>query len=150
MINISTLVSTMFGLGNFTKFPGTLCSFIVLFPIYIVYHFLGKNFIYLFYIISLPIAFYSVEISLKKLKKKDPKEIVVDEYIGQYTAILFCTSELFQFLVAFILFRFFDILKPFPINFFDKINNSFGIIFDDIVAGIISGLIILLIFNFSL
>ena len=149
MINISILVSTMFGLGKFTKFPGTLCSFIVLFPIYIIYYFLGKNFLYIFYIICLPIAFYSVEISLKKLKKKDPKEIVVDEYIGQYTTILFCKPELSSFLIAFILFRFFDILKPFLINFFDKINNSFGVIIDDIVAGVISGLIILIIFKFA-
>ena len=60
--------------------------------------------------------------------------------------MIFCNEVLFEYVIAFILFRFFDILKPFPINYFDKLKNPFGVIGDDILAGLISGLIIFLIF----
>ena len=76
----------------------------------------------------------------KKGKKKDPSYIVIDEHIGQAVALLFCNETILNYLLAFILFRFFDILKPFPINYFDRIDNSFGIIADDIAAGLISGI----------
>ena len=58
---------------------------------------------------------------------------------------MFCNESLIEYLFAFLLFRFFDILKPFPINYFDKIKNPIGVIGDDILAGFLSGLIILLI-----
>ena len=47
-----------------------------------------------------------------------------------------------SFIAAFVIFRIFDILKPFPISFFDKLNNSFGVLMDDIIAGLISGIIV--------
>ena len=76
----------------------------------------------------------------------DPKEVVIDEFIGQSIPIYLYeishgTSKESQdvilfYLYIFILFRFFDIKKPFPINFFDKkFKNSFGVIFDDVIAG---------------
>ena len=80
-------------------------------------------------------------------ENKDPKEVVVDEFIGQSIPIYLYeishgsakdTNEAVLFyLYIFILFRFFDIKKPFPINFLDKkFKNSFGVIIDDVAAGL--------------
>ena len=91
---------------------------------------------------------YSIDIFEKSFSKKDAKEIVVDEFIGQSIPVLTIYSflenasiEVFILytFVAFVLFRFFDIYKPFPINKIDQnIKNGFGVILDDIVAGIYS------------
>lgn len=69
------------------------------------------------------------------MENKDPKFIVLDEYIGQAVALIFCRQDILDYLIAFIGFRFLDILKPFPINYVDKIKNAYGVIFDDLLAG---------------
>ena len=116
---------TSFGLGYVSKFPGTLASFIILIPLW----FLIEKF-YLFIVILT--IFFSIltylilKKVLIKLKNKDPSYIIIDEYIGQTVAILFCNQNIFEFLLAFILFRIFDIFKPFPINYFDKKKMLMG------------------------
>ena len=83
---------------------------------------------------------------IKYKENKDPKEVVVDEFIGQSIPIYLyeishgaskgLEEAVLFYLYIFVLFRFFDIKKPFPINFFDKkLKNSFGVIFDDVIAG---------------
>ena len=92
-------------------------------------------------------SFYAVSEYIKYNENKDPKEVVVDEFIGQSIPIYLyeishgvskdATEAVLFYLYIFILFRFFDIKKPFPINFFDKkFKNSFGVIIDDVVAGL--------------
>ena len=82
-------------------------------------------------------------------KEKDPKEIVIDEFFGQsiplvlMSGYIISSGEVYPFFLAFILFRFFDIYKPFPINVVDKkMKNGLGVVLDDIVAGIYSTLLI--------
>ena len=83
----------------------------------------------------------------KNSKNKDPGEIVIDEFLGQSIPIYLyeishgTTKEsdeaIIYYLLFFFLFRYFDIAKPFPVNFFDKnFKNSFGVIMDDICAGL--------------
>ena len=92
-------------------------------------------------------SLYAISDYTKKQEDKDPKEIVIDEFIGQSIPIylyeishgtLKNTQEALLFYIyIFILFRFFDIKKPFPINILDKkLKNSLGVILDDIVAGV--------------
>ena len=87
---------------------------------------------------------------------KDPRQIVIDEVLGQampLILIVYLSSENLinipveiYYLLSFILFRFFDIVKPFPVSYFDKQHkNFFGIIMDDIMAGLYTMLIIYLI-----
>ena len=87
---------------------------------------------------------------------KDPRQIVIDEVLGQAMPLIFIvylsSKNLINFpveiyyLLSFILFRFFDIVKPFPVSYFDKQHkNFFGIIMDDIMAGLYTMLIIYLI-----
>ena len=92
-------------------------------------------------------SFFAISIHIKNEKNKDPKEIVIDEFVGQSIPIYLyeishgtvkSSDEAIIFYgVSFILFRYFDIAKPFPVSFFDKnFKNSFGVIMDDICAGI--------------
>ena len=92
-------------------------------------------------------SFYAVNEYIKNNKNKDPKEVVIDEFIGQSIPIYLyeiahgtmksSQEAILFYLYIFILFRYFDIKKPFPVSYIDKkFKNSFGVIFDDIVAGL--------------
>ena len=108
---------------------------------------LSPNFILLGLIIIFIYSFYAVSSYIKNNENKDPREIVIDELIGQAIPIFVYeishgtekSSEeaLIFYCICFVLFRFFDIVKPFPVSFFDKnFKNSFGVIMDDICAGL--------------
>ena len=76
----------------------------------------------------------------------DDKSIVIDEIFGYLVFMIFFENTIFNIIIGFILFRFFDIFKPFPIYLIDKrIKNSFGVMLDDIVAGLFAGIMLLLI-----
>ena len=107
---------------------------------------LSSNIIVIILLIVFVYSFYAVSEYIKYNENKDPKEVVIDEFIGQSIPIYLyeishSTSKESQdailfYLYIFVLFRFFDIKKPFPINIFDKkFKNSFGVIFDDVIAG---------------
>ena len=87
------------------------------------------------YIIILLFSLVVVSISLRKIKKKDPKEIVIDEFMGQFTTLLFLPNDIKFYVLGFLLFRFFDIIKPYPISYLDKKDDAIGVVFDDILAG---------------
>ena len=151
---IGLAIITLFGIGNIKYAPGTVASFVtclIYLPVYIY----KPNFIIIIVIFFI-VSIYSI-ILIDKLsnhfRKKDPEEIVIDEFIGQSIPIIIIYSifrinevmfeEFFtnfiplSFLILFVLFRFFDILKPFPINLVDKkMKNGFGIVLDDVIAGI--------------
>ena len=98
------------------------------------------------------IAFVTVHIYTTDLLEKDRSEIVIDEVIGQSISLLpllafekYALPEPFLYLISLLFFRFFDIVKPYPINKFDKMNSPFGIIFDDILAGFFSAILLILI-----
>ena len=88
-----------------------------------------------------------MNIFIKDLDNKDPKEVVIDEFIGQSIPICLYeiaheapkeTSQVLTFyFIMFILFRIFDIVKPYPVSYYDKnFKNSFGVIMDDVCAGL--------------
>ena len=144
----NTLFVTMFGLGKVSKIPGTLGSLATIILLYIFFHIfnLPSNFILIGLIIIFIFSFFAVAIHIKDSENKDPKEVIIDEFIGQSIPIyLYEISHgteksndeaLIFYSVCFILFRFFDIAKPFPVSFFDKnFKNSFGVIMDDVCAG---------------
>ena len=143
------LFVTCFGIGSFRFAPGTITSFITTIFLYSLFHIikLSNNVILIALVLIFIYSFYAVSEYIKENENKDPKEIVVDEFIGQSIPIYLYEmahgtmknpqeSVLF-YLYIFILFRYFDIKKPFPINYFDKkYKNSLGVILDDIIAGL--------------
>lgn len=136
---------TLFGIGKLPA-SGTFGSFFTL----LIYFILQKYFNNLTIIILLIfVTLYSLIFlnkTIKNFKQKDPKEIVIDEYIGQMIPLIACGNNIYLILVAFISFRFFDITKIYPANIFDKkIEGPLGIIGDDIIAGIYSLMIIFII-----
>ena len=126
-------------------FPGSLASLSILPIIWVIKKNQSTEFFLIVIAIYLIISYFLIKVCISNQSNKDPSYIVVDEHLGQAVTLLFCDDVFIEYLFAFLLFRFFDILKPFPINYFDNIKNPFGVIGDDILAGIISGLIILLV-----
>ena len=159
MKKINVLISTFFGNGYISKIPGTFTSFSTLIILYILFEvlqFKNLNYILILYSITFFYSFYAVMDSATEFENTDPRQIVIDEVLGQampLILIVYLSSkiqinipvEIYYFL-SFILFRFFDIVKPFPVSYFDKQHkNFFGIIMDDIMAGLYTMIIIYLI-----
>ena len=135
----------MFGIG-FLPIPGTIGS---LFTIVIYYLFNNYLNIIFFIVFIIFVVFYSLFFLNKTLNKSfvssDPKEIVIDEFIGQSIPLLICGNNFFLIILSFLLFRLFDITKPWPASYFDlKIKNATGVIMDDIIAGLYTFFIIYL------
>ena len=146
---LNYLFVTCFGIGSFRYAPGTIASLITAVFLFSLFHIinLSSNIILFILLIVFIYSFYAVSNYIKDSDNKDPKEVVVDEFIGQSIPIyLYEVSHgtikdsqeaVLFYLYIFILFRYFDIKKPFPVNFIDrKFKNSFGVIFDDVVAGL--------------
>ena len=150
MINkINFLFVTLFGIGKIKKIPGSIASLVTTLFLFFVLHILNisANIILISVIVIFFISLYAVNIFIKDLENKDPKEVVIDEFIGQ--SIPICLYEiahegtketnqvLTYYFVIFILFRIFDITKPFPVNYYEKnFKNSIGVIMDDVCAGL--------------
>ena len=138
----------MFGLGKIPKIPGTFGSLATVIILYLFFHIfsISSNIILISLIIIFIFSFSAVSSHIKDNENKDPKEVIIDEFIGQSIPIyLYEISHgtekspdeaIIFYSVCFVLFRFFDIAKPFPVSFFDKnFKNSFGVIMDDVCAG---------------
>ena len=143
------LFVTCFGIGSFRYAPGTITSLITTVFLFSLFHIinLSSNIILITLSLIFIFSFYAVSNYIKDNDNKDPKEVVIDEFIGQSIPIYLyeishgtikdSQEAVLFYLYIFILFRYFDIKKPFPVNFFDKkFKNSFGVIFDDVVAGL--------------
>ena len=150
MLNkINFLFVSLFGIGKIKKIPGSFASLATTLFLFFLFHILNvsPNIVLFLIIIIFFISFYAVNIFIKDLTNKDPKEVVVDEFIGQSIPICLYevahnipkeTDQVLKFyFIMFILFRFFDITKPYPANYCDKnFKNSFGVIMDDVCAGL--------------
>ena len=77
-------------------------------------------------------------------QKKDDQRIVIDEIIGFQITMLPLAINVLHLCVGFVLFRVFDILKPFPINNLQKLSGGWGVVIDDVAAGIYAGAVMLL------
>ena len=149
MNKIIFLFVTLFGIGKLKKIPGTYASLATTILLFFLFHKLNTsaNIVLICVIIIFFISLYAVNIFIKDLENKDPKEVVIDEFIGQSIPICLYeiahenTKETSQILIAyfimFILFRIFDIVKPYPVSYYDKnFKNSFGVVMDDVCAGL--------------
>ena len=149
MIKIfNSLFVTMLGLGKIKYLPGTIGSFVTIIILYYLFHIinLSPNIILFFLILIFIYSFYAVSSHIENNENKDPGEIIIDEFIGQSIPIYLYeishgtekteNEAIIFYGICFILFRYFDIMKPFPVSFFDKnFKNSFGVIMDDVCAG---------------
>ena len=147
--NFNYLFVTCFGIGSFRFAPGTIASLVTTVFLFSLFHIinLSNKIILITLLLIFAYSFHAVSEYIKGNKDKDPKEVVIDEFIGQSIhiylyeishAIIKNSQEAILFyLYIFILFRYFDIKKPFPVSYIDKkFKNSFGVILDDVIAGL--------------
>ena len=138
----------MFGLGRIGFIPGTFGSLATVILLFICFHILSisSDIILLFLLITFAYSFIAIKNHTKDSKNKDPGEIIIDEFIGQAIPIYLyeishgtektTDQAIIIYAICFLLFRFFDIKKPFPVSYFDKKHkNSFGVVMDDVCAG---------------
>ena len=163
MNRINFFFVTLFGIGKISKIPGSIASLITTIFLYFTFYILkiSPENILVGVIIVFFVSIYAVNIFIKNLDEKDPKEVVIDEFIGQSIPICLYeiahqeevkdTNEILTFyFIMFILFRIFDILKPYPVNYYDKnFKNGFGVVMDDVCAGLYVVAVLVLYMVFS-
>ena len=138
----------MFGLGRIGFIPGTFGSLATVILLFICFHILNisSDIILFVLLITFAYSFIAIKNHTKDSKNKDPGEIIIDEFIGQAIPIYLyeishgtekaTDQAIIIYVICFVLFRFFDIKKPFPVSYFDKKQkNSFGVVMDDVCAG---------------
>ena len=140
-------LAEVYPIGRVKYAPGTLASLIALVFGYYILTICKINFFLLFVFIFVIFSYLLCEAHVRVYNKKDPNEVVVDEFAGQFIAILGIIDSsnisyiLTSLLFSFVLFRFFDITKLGPIKRFEKLPGGFGILADDLVAGLFAFLI---------
>ncbi|HDD35742.1 MAG TPA: phosphatidylglycerophosphatase A, partial [Candidatus Desulfofervidus auxilii] len=134
--NFTLVLATGFGVGYLPGAPGTYGSFLAL----IIYFFLPHSLLSysIFMIFAIILGIFSAHQAEKTFKIKDPSQIVIDEMLGYWVALWNLPPILPYIFSAFFLFRFFDIIKPYPICSLEKLRGGIGIIFDDLMAGFYS------------
>jgi phosphatidylglycerophosphatase A len=140
---IACFIATMGPVGLVPKGPGTLAAFLILIP---TFHLATRQLNYMIAILTLVIIVLGQWASqhAERIWGSDPSRVVIDEVAGQMIAILFVPPELLLFIGAFVLFRIFDIVKPWPVSWIDRRNLPWSVMGDDVAAGILSRLILLL------
>ena len=144
MNKIISIFPTLFGIGYSPIAPGTIGSIFSIVFLYFLIKFVSYSFLVIVFLIIFFTSLKLIEKYSILLKSHDSSTIVIDEFLGIFLIILFYdylkfSNDFIMFLFILILFRFFDILKVFPINWVDKnIKNSFGVVLDDLLAGVYS------------
>ena len=142
MINFSKIFVSLFFVGYFPIASGTIGTLVSLILIFLFINYFSIIGIAIFFILVSIASVKFINIYSDSIKKYDASEIVIDEFLGVLFIIIFYdyikfTNDLNMFIIIFILFRFFDILKPFPAKWFEKnFKNAWGVMLDDIFAGI--------------
>lgn len=141
MNKVAEIISTVFYVGRIPFAPGSFCSFLAFLSWYYLRFYMEGVFILY---ASLILFFVGVAVSTiysESIKKEDPKEVVIDEWVGQWIALWLIPHSFYWGLLSFFIFRVFDVLKLGPVKGMDDIKSGTGIMMDDVVAGIFALLI---------
>jgi phosphatidylglycerophosphatase A len=135
-------MATFFGIGYFPLAPGTLTSLIVV----LMYKFFLHQLSWPIHLLVFLGVFLAGTIASDRMsakwKTEDPQKVVIDEAAGQYLALFQLSASWWPLLLSFLLFRLFDILKPFPIRRIESFPRGWGIMLDDFVAALYAGIIV--------
>ena len=144
-------------IGKIKYAPGTFASLVSCIIFFFLINVLNITVILLITLIIFCYSFIAINNSFIEFDSDDPQEIVIDEVVGQMLTLLaipiyetlYPLSTIYYCISAFLLFRFFDIWKPYPINYVDNnVKGSLGIMLDDIIASAYSIIILSIIFYF--
>jgi len=119
------------------KAPGTFGSLAAIPPAILIHYYIGNLGLVIAAIIVAIIGTVSCHYYLKATGGEDPKEVVIDEVAGMWLTLAIMPLTFKGYLLGFILFRFFDIIKPWPVSYADlRVPGAFGVMLDDILAGL--------------
>ena len=140
-------IGTVFNIGKLPLAPGTWASLIATISWYFLFQnqdpiLLPTVTAFLFLLGSL-----AADAIIRNSKDHDPSRIVIDEWVGQWITFTFMPVNLSNFVIGLTLFRFFDIIKPFPVKSAEKLSGGWGVMMDDVVAGIMSFIILCILNN---
>ncbi|WP_457600702.1 phosphatidylglycerophosphatase A family protein [Hydrogenivirga sp.] len=136
------LIATGFYVGRLAYAPGT---FGTLLGIPVVYLVSFNPWTILATVVALfLIGLISSNEMIKLTGDNDPEEVVIDEIVGYTACFLFVEPTLKTYILAFVLFRLLDIFKPFPINLFERFHGAYGVMLDDLVAGVMTSFLLFL------
>ncbi len=133
---LSNWFSTVFKIGYLPIAPGTWGSLAALLIWYVIIGHISSITLIVLIAIIFALGVYTSSVTEINISKQDPSIIVIDEWVGQWIALLFLPKSILWGLAAFLLFRLFDIWKPYPIKKLDKMSGGLGIMLDDVLAGI--------------
>ena len=151
------LFLTLFNIGKIKKAPGTIASLITCLLFFLLINIFNFFIVLLITIIVFLFSFFAINNSFDEFNSDDPQEIVIDEFVGQMLPllalpiyeILYPLNLIHYCVLSFLLFRLFDIWKPYPIRYIDEnVKGALGIMLDDIVAGFFSIFVLIIIFFF--
>ena len=152
-MKLAKFIATLFFVGRAKIAPGSIASLLTTIVFYMFAMKLDYMMLVIIIFVTTILSFFAIQVYTTDFKEKDRSEIVIDEVLGQFVALsplLFFEEkfppEIYTCFMSFIFFRFFDIVKPYPIYLFDRMNSTFGVIFDDILAGIFSAILLTLTF----
>ena len=140
-LKISEIIGTVFYVGRSPFAPGTMGSLIALLAWFILKPLIIDP---LFLLITGGLFFIGIAVAtilIEAWNEKDPKEIVIDEWVGMWISLYLVPHTILWGFVAFLFFRLFDILKPGPVQMMDDMDDSIGVMMDDVVAGILACLV---------
>ena len=151
------LFLTLFNIGKIKNAPGTAASLITCLLFLLLINIFNISIIFLFTLAILAYSFVAINNSFDEFSSNDPQEIVIDEFVGQMLPLLaipiyetlYLLPKMYYCIPAFLLFRLFDIWKPYPVSYVDKnVKGAIGIMLDDIFAGIYTIISLVIIFFF--
>jgi len=151
------LFLTLFNIGKIKKAPGTVASLITCLLFLLLINIFNISIIFLFTLAIFAYSFVAINNSFDEFSSNDPQEIVIDEFVGQMLPLLaipiyetlYLLPKMYYCIPAFLLFRLFDIWKPYPVSYVDKnVKGAIGIMLDDIFAGIYTTISLVIIFFF--
>jgi phosphatidylglycerophosphatase A len=134
----SKLIATALFSGYAPFAPGTVGSLLAV----LIYWFLINSNLFL---LLLSVCFFILGVftseEFEKRYGHDPSVVVIDEVVGMWISLLFVEKGILNVFVAFLMFRVMDVLKPFPARHFDKMSGGFGIMMDDVIAGVYANIL---------
>jgi phosphatidylglycerophosphatase A len=148
MTNRIAQFATLFGIGRMPFAPGTAASFIATIVAVPIAFFLGAKALF---VLAIATALFGIWVSgayERATDRHDPQDCVIDEAAGQWLACAFAPLSPVGYALAFVLFRLFDVAKPWPISKAEHLKGGVGIVADDMLAGLIAGVVVYL-FSFS-
>ena len=144
-MRFSTIIASVLGIGYFPVASGTVMSIIAVpLAIFIAGHAGGGLGLIVASLIAFAIGVWACGAHVRATGRDDPSECVIDELAGQWLAcagICFAPASAAEFALAFLLFRLFDILKPWPISAAEKLPGGMGVMADDMLGGLAAGII---------